>query len=228
MECDICHRGHDAKRLPFLCAVDARNQIYESRIKYLQLVIENEDLQDQAGDSKEDTTSPSKDLLDSLQAQQRSAEDRTTQILAAADKLRNDIKAAKEEIQVRKAALGRRKSDLASVSEGLAERRTRQQNDVEKSIGMLKYRWNRSAEDMAKTRTFLCKEAARLYGLKRSRKGSSQRYEYHIGRVPVVDLTAMNCMVPFHFYLYFYEFSNGAQLFLLRLSQHPLLMLLTF
>lgn len=192
MECDICHRGHDAKRLPFLCTVDSRNQIYESRIKHLQLIIENENLQDQAGLPNAITT-PNRDLQNSLQAQQRSAEDRTTHILAAADKLRNDIKAAKEEIQARKAALSRRKSDLSSIAEGLAERKTRQQNDVEKSIGMLKYRMGRCSEDMAKTRSFLCKEAARLYGLKRTKKGSSQRYEYQLGKVAVVDLTAMNC-----------------------------------
>ncbi|CAM1504519.1 Fc.00g021100.m01.CDS01 [Cosmosporella sp. VM-42] len=191
MECDICQRGHDAKRLPFVCAVDARNQIYEGRIKNLQLLMENADLQKQVSDLLE-----GKEAIEKLQAQQRMAEDRTTQILAAADQLRNEIKAAKDEIQARKAALTHRRSDLSSSSEGVAERRVKQQAEVEKSIDMVKYRWAQSAEDMARTRCFLCKEAARLYGLKRTKKASSGRYEYYLGRVPVVDLTAMNTLTP--------------------------------
>lgn len=193
MECDICHRNYDRKRLPFLCAVDARNQAYDGRIKNLQLLIQNEELQKEINDLLEDTAAPSKDQQDALIAQQRIAEDKTSQILAAADKLRADIQAAKDEIRAKKAALARRKSDLASVSNDLLERRAKQQADLEKSIQLAKYRSSQSAEDMARTRSFLCMEAARLYGLKRVRKGPSGRHEYHIGRIPVVDLTGMNC-----------------------------------
>ncbi|KAF4967309.1 hypothetical protein FSARC_5139 [Fusarium sarcochroum] len=195
MDCDICHRNHDAKRLPFLCTVDARNAIFDGRIKNVQLLLENEDLQKEINDLLEETNTPTKDRKDSLQAQQRTAEDRTTQILAAADKLRNDIKAARDEIQARKAALSRRKSDIAAVSDGLLERRVRQQKEMEKAINMVKYRWSRGADDMARTRSFLCMEAARLYGLDRV-KGPSGKYEYSLGGIPVVDLTAMNSSTP--------------------------------
>lgn len=193
MDCDVCNRSHDTKRLPFLCAVDARNHIYEGRIKNLHLLIENEGLQKQISDLLVDTTVPSKDRKDSLQAQQRMAEDRTTQILAAADKLRNDIKAAREEIKAKKAALSRRRSDIAAVSNGLMERRVKQQKEVERATNMSKYRWSQTAEDMSRTRSFLCMEAARLCGLKRVNKPSPNQYEYHLGGLPVVDLTSMNC-----------------------------------
>ncbi|KAK7430106.1 autophagy protein 14 [Neonectria magnoliae] len=151
-ECDICNRSHDTKRLPFLCAVDARNQIYDGRMKNLHLLIENESLQKQIRDILADTT---KDRKSSLQAQQRAAEDRTTHILAAADKLRNDIKAAKEEIKAKKAALALRKSDIAAVSDGLIEHRAKQQKDIERATNVLKYRWSQTAEDMSNTRAFL-------------------------------------------------------------------------
>ncbi|KAF5027581.1 hypothetical protein F66182_323 [Fusarium sp. NRRL 66182] len=195
MDCDICHRSHDAKRLPFLCTVDARNTIFEGRMNNVKLLIENEALQNEISSLLNETSTPTKDRKDSLQAQQRTAEDRTTQILAAADKLRNDIKAAREEIQARKAALSRRKSDIAAVSDGLLERRVRQQKEMEKTISMVKYRWSRGADDMARTRSFLCMEAARLYGLNRIKTGSPGSYEYRLGGIPVVDLTGMNCEV---------------------------------
>ncbi|KAG5663652.1 hypothetical protein KAF25_006237 [Fusarium avenaceum] len=196
MDCDICHRNHDAKRLPFLCTVDARNAIFEGRMENVQLLIKNESLQQEINDLLNETSTPSKDRKESLQAQQRAAEDRTSQILAAADKLRSDIKAAREEIQARKAALSRRKADIASVSDGLAERRIRRQQDVEKEVGMSRYKWSRGADDMARTRSFLCMEAARLYGLERVKEGSSGKYEYYLGGIPVVDLTGMNSSTP--------------------------------
>ncbi|POR38028.1 Uncharacterized protein TPAR_01770 [Tolypocladium paradoxum] len=196
MECDICHRGHDAQRLPFLCAVDARNQIYEGRMNNLQLFLENEKLQTDINDLAADTARPGKDAMDLALAQQRLAEDRADQILAAADRLREEIQAARDEVKARKAALARRKADLASAADGLQERRARLQHDLDKSTQMLRFRWSRSAEDMARTRSYLCTEAIRLYGLKRSRKGATGRYEYHIGKIPVVDLTSMDSLTP--------------------------------
>lgn len=193
MECDICHRGHDAQRLPFLCAVDARNQIYEGRMKNLQLFLGNERLQSDINDLATDTARPGLDAVDQALAQQRLAEDRTGQILATADRLREEIQAARDEAKARKAALARRRSDLATAADGLQERRARLQHELDKSTQMARFRWSQTAEDMTRTRSFLCTEAIRVYGLKRTRKGATGRYEYHIGKIPVVDLTSMDC-----------------------------------
>lgn len=197
MECDICHREHDAQKLPFLCAVDARNSLYERRIKNLQVVLENEQLQGQINELYDNSTKNSQRDIDQSTAKQRMAEDRTDQILAAANKLKEEIQTAREEIRTRKAALARRKSDLASVSNGLVERRVKQQQELDKSTQMVRFRWAQRAEATANTRAFLCTEAIRLYGLKRARKGGSGRYEYQLGRVPIIDLTAMDCMYTF-------------------------------
>ncbi|KAH7156332.1 UV radiation resistance protein and autophagy-related subunit 14-domain-containing protein [Dactylonectria macrodidyma] len=196
MDCDICNRSHDTNRLPFLCTVDARNQIYEGRMNNLHLLIENEALQKQLSELLADTTLPSKDSKETLQAQQRLAEDRTTQILAAADKLRNDIKAAQEEIKAKKTAITRRRSDIAAVSSGLMERRAKQQKEVDRASSIFRYRWSQTAEDMSGTRAFLCREAAHLCGLKRVNKGSPDQFEYHLGGLPIVDLTDMNSLSP--------------------------------
>ncbi|UNI23450.1 hypothetical protein JDV02_009268 [Purpureocillium takamizusanense] len=194
MDCDICHRGHDPQRLPFLCAVDARNQVYDARLKNLHLLIENDKLQAQIAKASGDDTPATTAQL--ALARQRLAEDRTDQILAAADKLRAEIQAARDDIKARRAALARRRSDLSSVSTGLVDRRARQQHEVEKSLQMLRFRWSQSAEDMAQTRAFLCTEALRLYGLKRTRKSNTSRYDYQIGKVPIVDLTSMDSLTP--------------------------------
>lgn len=188
MDCDICQRGHDPQKLPFLCAVDGRNRIYDGRMKNLQLILENEILQGQITELL--NVSPRKGVDDAIAAH-RIAEDRTEQIIAAADKLRDEIKAARDEIKQRKAAVAARRSDLATATQGLVERREQLQRDVEKSTQMLNYRWSQNAEDMAGTRAFLCREAVKLYGLKRIRKGSSSRYEYYLGRLPVIDLATM-------------------------------------
>ena len=196
MECAICHRGHDAHKLPFLCPVDARNRLYDGRMQNLRLLVENESIQEQLNKLSDAKDGPG--VLQRFLGQQRIAEDRTDQILAAAHKLRGEIEAAREEIRVRKAALSRRRSDYASVSDGLLERRAKQHEELDKSAQVLRFRWAQKAEATANTRAFLCTEALRLYGLKRTKKSSSGRYEYHLARVPIIDLTAMDCKYLLH------------------------------
>ncbi|QUC18468.1 uncharacterized protein UV8b_02709 [Ustilaginoidea virens] len=198
MDCDICHRGHDAQKLPFLCAVDARNSLYEGRMKILYAVLENEHLSKQVNDTSATNTKNSTNLstVELSLAQQRMSEDRTDQILAAAERLREEIKAAREEIRGRKAALARRKADLAAVSDGLVQRRFKQQQELDKSAQVLRFRWAQAAEATANTRAFLCTEAIRLYGLRRAKKTSSGRYEYQLGKAPIIDPTAMDSSTP--------------------------------
>ncbi|KZL84693.1 hypothetical protein CI238_07869, partial [Colletotrichum incanum] len=200
MNCNVCQRPHNPQRLPFLCAVDARNHCYEGRLKNLQVLMENEGLQKQINDLlAQDTSADALNLTIAVEhsiSEQKTAEDRTDQIIAQADKLRDEIAVARKEIADRKAAISRRKSDLASASSGIAARRTRQLEEAERSISVAKYKWVRSADQMSSTRAFLCKEAAKLYGLRRVKKGSSPRYEYKIGGVDVVDLSSMNAASP--------------------------------
>ncbi|KAG6087352.1 hypothetical protein E4U15_007986 [Claviceps sp. LM218 group G6] len=190
MECSICYRRHDSQKLPFLCTVDARNHIYHGRLKNLQVILESESLRAQIDKSYTDD-SPATSL-----AQKRLTEDRAEQILAAAQKLREEIKVARDEIRCRKEALARRRSDFASASDGLVQRRVKQQQELDKSIQVLRFRWAQKAEVTANTRAFLCTEAVKLYGLRRTKRTGSGRYDYHLGRVPIFDLTAMDSIGP--------------------------------
>ncbi|KAL0935135.1 uncharacterized protein CTRU02_209726 [Colletotrichum truncatum] len=200
MNCNICQRPHHSQRLPFLCAVDARNHCYEGRLKNLQTLMENESLQRQINDLLTPSTAndaPNRNIfLETSVSEQKKSEDRTSEIIAQAEKLKTEIAAAKKEIADRKAILSRRKSDLESASTGIATRRARQLEETERSIQVNKYKWNRSADNMASTRSFLCMEAAKLYGLRRIKKGSSSRYDFKIGGVDVIDLSSMNAASP--------------------------------
>ncbi|KAH8905976.1 hypothetical protein BR93DRAFT_721799 [Coniochaeta sp. PMI_546] len=201
IHCDICHRAHNGQKLPFLCVVDARNRLYEGRVQNAASLIQNDRLEQQvnalissAQDDNERSASSNNVRAANWKSEQAAAVDRTNQIIAQADKLKAEVDAARKEILRRKNGISRRRSDLAAVSEGIAARRTRQIEDIERSMQMSKYKWNRSADAMAATRAFLCEEAARLYGLRQIRKGNQKRFE--IGGVEIIDLHALNNLSP--------------------------------
>jgi DNA-binding PucR family transcriptional regulator len=118
--------------------------------------------------------------VDGLVCEKDQATDRTQQIIAYADELRVKVEEAREEIAKKKAVISRRKSELATASNGIERRRTRQTEEVEKSIRMTKYKWNQTHSVTASSRAFLCGEAAKLYGLRRVRRNGGLE-EYRIG-----------------------------------------------
>jgi hypothetical protein len=210
MECDICYREHDAQKLPFLCAVDARNRIYELRMANLQSLMRNESLQQDittraftkhssqgngghASNKSTNTTTAAVPIGDVVSRTSLAA-DRTNEILARADALRNEIKAARDEARARRSALSRRRTELAAVSEGMEERREKQLMEVQKTVQTLNWRWKQTADEFAEVRSFLCAETASLYGLKANPLNhGTEGIQYQIGRVPITDLMDMNC-----------------------------------
>lgn len=120
--------------------------------------------------------------------------DRTEQIIASADRLRSEVEAMRKDIEARKAMISRRKSDLASASNGISARRSRLEEDAERSIQMTRFKWNRNAELTAATRSFLCAETGRLYGLRRYKKGNAAKYE--IAGVEIVELPSLAGKCP--------------------------------
>ncbi|EKD18222.1 uncharacterized protein L3040_007608 [Drepanopeziza brunnea f. sp. 'multigermtubi'] len=204
MQCDICFRGggQGEKKLHFLCPTDARNQLYGSRIRNAQVLLQNDELNSQitgliSSNKAERDKRPPKTAIDavSLSAERDQIVDRTQQIITRADELRAKVELAREEMAKSKAAVNRRKSDLASASNGADTRRARQTEDVEKAIRMIKYKWNQGHATTASSRIFLCGEAAKLYGLKRARKNTGGE-EYRIGGIGIVDLRSLNTASP--------------------------------
>lgn len=197
MNCDICRRTLHAQKLPALCPVDARNQLYEGRVANAKALIENEVLQTRVNSLLRNEQPPSGDSdplaksvrSETIKAEQAAVADRTADIIAHAEKLRGEVEAAKKDIEERKRKFAKRKDDMNEVSQGLAARRSRQLADTEKAIQRTKYRWNMVFDQMAVTRRFLCMESARLYGLRRIKKSGSVMYE--LGGIDIPEIRGM-------------------------------------
>lgn len=188
-----------------MCPTDARNRLYEPRIQNALVLVEKDALDQQIssllslrskGQDNGSLGGPaSAPNLAATITERDQTVDRTRQIITQADELRAKVEQARGEIAKKKALLARRKSDLASALNGVDSRRTRQVEDVEKGIRMTKYKWNQAHATTASSRAFLCGEAAKLYGLKRSRRNNGLE-EYRIGGVSIVDLRIMNTASP--------------------------------
>ena len=207
MQCDICFRT-GGRKLPCLCPTDARNQLYDPRIQNARVLLEKDALdreitsllESKPNDDEGHPHKAATDLadIDRLVSEKNQAADRTQQIIAYADELRVKFEKAREEIAKKKAVLSRRRSELATASNGIEARRTRQTEEVEKSIRMTKYKWNQTHSVTASSRAFLCGEAAKLYGLRRVRRNGGLE-EYRIGGIGIVDLRSLNSKSPLCF-----------------------------
>lgn len=203
MNCEVCHRTHHPQKLPFLCAVDARNHMYEGRIAHAKALIENEALEQQINAALANPQHAASDddagktvRLEQIKSEETKAADRTSQIIAQADKLRLEMEAAKKEIQGRKEKLARRQADLTQVSNGIPARRARHLEEAERAIQMTKYKWYRTFESTTATRSYLCMESARLYGLRRIKKSN----KYELGGIEMIELPDMIRMSPCSFH----------------------------
>lgn len=196
MQCDICFRT-GGKKLPFLCPTDARNSLYEPRIQNARVLLEKDALDQQINTilSNELGTDTSRADVDIQVAEREQIKDRTQQIIAHADELRDKVQKAREDIAKQKASIERRKSELASASNGNEARRARQTNEVDRALRMTNNKWDRVHEVTQASRRILCGEAAKLYGLRRVRKHGGLE-EYKIGGISIVDLRSMNTATP--------------------------------
>lgn len=168
--------------------------MYEGRIAHAKALIENEILEQQINAAlASPQKSPGDDAaaktvrLEQIRSEETQAADRTSQIIAQADKLRSEVEAAKKEIKERKEKLARRQADLTQVSNGIPARRSRHLEETERAIQMTKYKWNRTFESTAATRSYLCMESARLYGLRRIKKSN----KYELGGIEMIELPDM-------------------------------------
>lgn len=206
MNCNICHRGHDPTKLPFLCVVDARNALYPGRLSQAQILIETEDLEGRVNKLLSDSNSDSAEIgtgardsrtyVENCASEASKARERTEIIIASADKLRDEIAVAKRQIQERRAKIARQKSGLAAASSGVEARRKRELEETKKTIRMTKYSWDREYEGLTQYRAALCLEVAKLYRLQRVKRGGPTRYDYRIGGIDIVDLNQLSSAQP--------------------------------
>lgn len=205
--CDICFRA-GSRKLPFLCASDARNQLYEVRLKHGHTLLEHGELDKEISALlSRETPNPSSiqpsygrlkriEINDNI-AEQKAAEDRTKQIIAKAEALRLTILNAREEMAQKKAQIYRQKRNLEKANNGLEARRRRQLEEIEKSAKMANYRWNSCHALTVQSRGFLCGEAATIYALRRLRgKNGIPLDDYAIGGLRIIDLKNSNSAKP--------------------------------
>lgn len=201
MSCDICQRAHHPKKLPFYCVVDARNALYDGRVANASVLIEVDDLESRintllsdsdASPNAATTDRSSRLYVENCGSEEHKAKERTERIMASADKLRDEVAAARRDIEQRKANIARQKSNQATASQGVPARWNRQVDETRKSIKMTKYTWDREYEAMTQYRAALCMEVAKLYRLQRVRRGNPARYEYKIGGIDIIDLHHLN------------------------------------
>ncbi|RKF65132.1 hypothetical protein OnM2_012022 [Erysiphe neolycopersici] len=197
MQCNICSRIGGPK-LPFLCPTDARNYLYGPRIENATILIEKDSLDHEltaALSEREKNAKMKPDItplgLIAIKAETNQILDRTQLILSKAQELRNKVEQARLDLVRKKAVISRRKSDLVSASYGIDARRSNLINDVEKSIQTIKVKWHQKHIATISARSFLCGEAARLYGLKKV-KNKSLKDEYKLGRSFVVHLEKLH------------------------------------
>lgn len=219
IHCDICFRPA-SRKLPFLCATDARNQLYEPRLRHAEVLLQNDALSHEieALTSEDPTASPTDEEDTSIppftestsptsppddRTPQQLAYDisltlssrdatlaRTAEIILKADALRLSVTRARASIAARKADLAARARALEKARNGLAARQQKVLDDLAKASKMSTYRWNHAHALTVQARAFLCYQAAELYGLQRVRGRGGD--EYTIGGVRIVDLRYMN------------------------------------
>jgi hypothetical protein len=206
MQCDICFRTGGSK-LPFLCPTDARNVLYVPRLENARVLIEKDVLDQQVSaitsrnaEAKHPQIAlePPHQVIKSrwdverAQSETYLCDERTQRIIMQAEELRAKIESARADLAGRKAMIARRRSELASATNGLETRRFRQIESVDKKIKMRTYEWNKMHRETAVARAFLCGEAAKLYGLRRLKERDVGQDEYSIAGIPIVDLWTMN------------------------------------
>ncbi|KAK8064878.1 Autophagy-related protein 14 [Apiospora phragmitis] len=187
VSCDVCQRRHHPQRLPFYCAVDARNMLYESRIENAKALMETTMLDGQIsalelGDDPESATSTpiraTRRYVDQCVSATEQAKDETEHIIAAAERLQQDIDKAKKEIEMRKAKIARRKSGPCFNIAGNSR-------EEEQGVG----RGQEGDQD---------DKVAKIYRLQRVRRANPIRFEYKIGGIEIVNLHHMNSTSPEH------------------------------
>ncbi len=204
MQCTVCTRSPRSK-LPFYCPACARHSLYELRIDQVRALLAREASAQDADkiisrqpDSDESSRAPnntSQDLLTRWDvyratAQTEAAQSRIEEFKGQAEVLRKEIEGARSELSKLKSGLDRRRADYASATHNLVARRRSTLESVDKNIKKTAFRADQQHQRMAESRIFLCREAAKLYGLRqrRRKRGDTLRDDYQIGGVGIVDL----------------------------------------
>ncbi|KAL2888989.1 UV radiation resistance protein autophagy-related protein 14 [Ceratocystis lukuohia] len=134
---------------------------------------------------------------DKLRSETEIACARTKSAKAAAAALRSQISIQREHMAAKKAFLEHRRDDLTAAGLGLEARRAHQMDETRRVIGDVRAAWANTADDLVRTRAFLCREAAKLFGpIRLCKPETPGKWAFEIGHLEVVDITNMNNYTP--------------------------------
>ncbi|KAF7510754.1 hypothetical protein GJ744_006120 [Endocarpon pusillum] len=209
MECDICMRSYSS-RLPFCCPSCVRSVLYEPRLRNAKLLLEKEHLASRIEsihssakgtdktpntlEVRQDGQAITRWSVESRNIQKAQAKDRTKVIHEHIQTLRAEIKAFREEIAKRKAMLQGKRSEWSTIKSAVSERQKASSEKAQEEIKKITQSWDTIHNKAIETRSFLCREAAHLHGLRQRKKmrGGVVRDQYTIGGIPLLDLKDIN------------------------------------
>lgn len=226
MECDIC--GSSGTTAPLHCITCARSYLEEHRLqlakalidqdgvaKHVRAVIEgSEDKESQhvsLVDSKGGLLVDRQECTNNIELQRTKAEtaeinERLGLIAEQAHLLRDQMEATRKQIEAQRSRNTQRKSDMSSATYGIDSRRANELDKVQQNIKRMDYKSNKVHHDTIEMRVYLCSTAARLAGLKltkRKTKDGEIKEVYTVGpgsRIRIYDLRDMNgAWIEFNF-----------------------------
>jgi hypothetical protein len=145
-------------------------------------------------DIKQDDPAFRRLSIESSNVKRAQAEDRTKAIQEHSKVLKDDIQAAREEIAQRKAILLNKRAELDNINAAVPERRIALTDKAQEGIKKTSHSWDAIHNKAIETRSFLCREAAHLHGLRQRKKmrAGVVKDQYTIGGVSLVDLKDIN------------------------------------
>lgn len=238
MSCDICGKtgGHDLH-----CVTCARSYLEQPRIDLIKALIDGEQVAKHvtaAIQGSEDKDTQHVSLVDSkggllvdrqectnnIELQRTRAEiseinERMSTIGEQVDLLKSQMEDTRQRVEALRARNAQRKSDMSSATYGVDSRRANELNKVQQIIKKTDYESNKTHQDTVEIRNYLCGTAARLAGLKvtrrRVKEDGSIKEIYCIGpgtRIKIYDLRDLNGGLIY---------THGLQCWLTYSKMHP-------
>ena len=205
MECAICIRAASSN-LPFHCTTCARSVVYDVRLQKAQALLERAQLASQIAELTSLKPTPAKKLSkEESRAVQRWAVERSNTTRAQSQEkifeaerhvhtLREELKAARLEIQSRKDALRKRRTEQEHLQTRVIKAQEQSSLSIQEGLQKATLSWEATNQITVDTRKFLCTEAAHIFGLSRRKKlkGGVVREQYWLGGALVVPLKDIN------------------------------------
>ncbi|EAT77458.1 hypothetical protein HBI56_211430 [Parastagonospora nodorum] len=223
MECDICGKAGNLTH-PLHCITCARSHLEQPRIDLARTLIDKDGVEKHVKaiiQGSEDKSSQHVSLSDSkggllvdrqecthhlnwqrTKAETAEIQERTQLITEQSKHIRDQMEATRKRIESQRAANAQRKSDLSSATYGIDSRRANELDKVQQHLKRIDYKSDKMHHDTMELRMQLCTTAAKLAGLKTTRrrnKDESVKVVYNIGpgsRLRIWDLRDLNEAPP--------------------------------